>query len=223
MNLFDHVVYRCIVGSRAYGLDEPGSDTDRRGIYVAPPELDWSLEGAPEQIERDETQECYWELRKFLRLALRGNPNILECLYTPLVEHASPLARELIEMRSAFLSKRVYETYCGYAVSQLRKLERDQRTRGAIRWKHAMHLVRLLLAGIGVLRDGVVPVSVDPRYRDRLLAIRRGEEPWADIDAWRSELVRDLDRAYATTPLPEEPDVLTVNAFLVRARRSEVV
>src|SRR2546422_1664050 len=30
------IIYRCIVGSRAYGLDHDDSDTDRRGIYLAP-------------------------------------------------------------------------------------------------------------------------------------------------------------------------------------------
>ncbi|MEK7676299.1 MAG: nucleotidyltransferase domain-containing protein, partial [Verrucomicrobiota bacterium] len=41
------VIYRCVVGSRAYGLDHDESDTDRRGIYLAPAELQWSLFGAP--------------------------------------------------------------------------------------------------------------------------------------------------------------------------------
>jgi uncharacterized protein len=27
-----YVIYRCVVGSRAYGLEGPGSDTDRRGF-----------------------------------------------------------------------------------------------------------------------------------------------------------------------------------------------
>lgn len=35
-NLFDHVIFRCIVGSQAYGLEEAASDTDRRGIYLPP-------------------------------------------------------------------------------------------------------------------------------------------------------------------------------------------
>jgi hypothetical protein len=30
--LFDRVIYRCLVGSRAFGLDIEESDTDRRGI-----------------------------------------------------------------------------------------------------------------------------------------------------------------------------------------------
>ena len=34
-DLEPHVIYRCIVGSRAYGLDTDASDTDLRGIYLA--------------------------------------------------------------------------------------------------------------------------------------------------------------------------------------------
>jgi predicted nucleotidyltransferase len=33
------IIYRCVVGSRTYGLDNDASDTDRRGIYLAPAEL----------------------------------------------------------------------------------------------------------------------------------------------------------------------------------------
>ena len=58
-DLFDHVIYRCVVGSRAYGLDEEGSDTDRRGIYVPPAERHCSLYGVPEQLEDDAAQETY--------------------------------------------------------------------------------------------------------------------------------------------------------------------
>src|SRR5690349_12625554 len=31
--LYNHIIYCCVVGSRAYGLEEEGSDIDRRGIY----------------------------------------------------------------------------------------------------------------------------------------------------------------------------------------------
>ncbi len=34
-DLYEHVIYRCVIGSRAYGLDEDGSDIDRRGIYLS--------------------------------------------------------------------------------------------------------------------------------------------------------------------------------------------
>jgi hypothetical protein len=56
------VIYRCVVGSRAYGLDTDDSDTDRRGVYLAPADLQWSLFGAPEQFEDNAAQSCYWEL-----------------------------------------------------------------------------------------------------------------------------------------------------------------
>src|SRR4051812_10237498 len=42
-NLFDRVIYRCVIGSRAYGLEHDDSDTDRRGVYLPPAELHWSL------------------------------------------------------------------------------------------------------------------------------------------------------------------------------------
>ena len=124
-NLYDSVIYRCIVGSRAYGLDNEQSDTDRRGIYQPPAMLHWSLYGIPEQLENKENQECYWELQKFLILALKANPNVLECLYTPLVETVSPVAQELLEIREIFLSQLVYQTYNSYVLSQFKKMEQD--------------------------------------------------------------------------------------------------
>jgi len=86
------VQYRCSVGSCAFGLDTEDSDTDRRGFYLPPADRHWSLWGLPEQLQNEATQETYWELQKFLTLALKANPNVLECLYTPLIETASPLA-----------------------------------------------------------------------------------------------------------------------------------
>ncbi len=218
-HLDDFIIYRCIIGSRAYGLDEPGSDIDRRGIFVPPAEMHWSLSGVPEQIEYDATQECYWELQRFLALALKANPNILECLYTPLVETALDEAVELRAMRSIFLSRLIYQTYNGYVMSQFRKLEQDLRARGTIKWKHAMHLIRLLLSGIIALKEGLIPVRVEA-HSERLLAIRRGEVPWEEINAWRLSLHREFDSAFATTRLPERPDYAKANAFLIKVRRS---
>lgn len=222
MELRRCVIYRCVIGSRAYGLAGEGSDTDRRGIFLPPAELHWSLRGVPEQIEDDGEQECYWELRKFIELALKANPNVLECLYTPLVEAATPLARKLLDIRSIFLSKLIYQTYNGYVLSQFRKLEGDLRNRGEIRWKHAMHLIRLLLSGITTLRQGVVPLCVE-EHRDRLLAIRRGEVAWTEVDAWRLSLHREMDAAFAGTPLPDRPDYVRADDYLIRARRSMVL
>ncbi len=216
-----YVILRCVVGSRAYGLDSPDSDTDRRGIYVPPADLHWSLAGAPEQLENEATQECYWEVQKFLTLALKANPNVLECLYTPMVEQATPLAQELLAMRGIFLSRLVYQTYNGYVLSQFKLLEADVRTGGSIKWKHAMHLIRLLLSGVTVLREGFVPVRLEG-HRAQLLAIRHGDLPWDDVNALRLRLHVEFDAALAATRLPDYPDYEQADAFLRRVRRSMV-
>ena len=156
-DLFERVIFQCIIGSQAYGLADSESDIDRRGFYLPPAELHWSLYGIPEQLECHETQEAYWEIQKFLILALKANPNVLECLYTPLVEKATPLAEELLGMRQIFLSRLVYQTYNGYVMSQFKKMQADIRNQGQVKWKHVMHLIRLLISGISVLRDGFVP------------------------------------------------------------------
>jgi len=216
--LFDRVLFRCVIGSRAYGLDDDASDTDYRGIFLPAADQHWSLFGIPEQLERQATQEHYWELQRFLVLALKANPNVLECLYSPLVEKATPLARELLAMRDAFLSRLVYQTYNGYVMSQFKKMQADLRNQGTVKWKHVMHLIRLLLAGIHVLREGTVPLRADP-HRDRLRAIKRGEVPWEETEKWRLDLHQEFDRAHSETRLPHRPDYDRADRFLRKARR----
>jgi predicted nucleotidyltransferase len=218
-DLYRHVIYRCVVGSRAYGLESAESDYDRRGVYLPPAEMHWSLYGVPEQLDNPDGEECYWEMQKFLVMALKANPNVLECLYTPLVEEANPIAQEMLAMRERFLSTRVYQTYNGYVASQFKKLEADLRNRGEVKWKHVMHLLRLLLSGIKVLREGFVPVRIE-EHRDELLAIKRGERKWEDLDQWRLSLHKEFDSALTRTKLPERPDYEAANALLIRARRS---
>jgi uncharacterized protein len=217
-NLFGRVIYCCVIGSQAYGLANEASDIDRRGIYLPPANAHWSLYGVPEQLENHVSQEAYWELQKFLILALKANPNVLECLYTPLVEMATPLAEELRAMRSIFLSRLVYQTYNGYVLSQFKKMQSDIRNQGEVKWKHVMHLIRLLLSGIEVLRTGSLSVRVDAR-RDELLAIRHGKMAWEQVEEWRRALHQEFDAAYESTTLPERPDYEQANRLLIRARR----
>lgn len=218
-DLYENVIYRCITGSQACGLDRDGSDVDRRGIYLAPADLEWSLYGVPEQLENPESEECYWELKKFMVLALKANPNILECLYTPMVEKTTPLADELLARRGIFLSKLVYQTYNGYVMSQFKKLEQDLRALGEIKWKHAMHLVRLLLEGVTILKESFVPVRVSG-HRETLLAIRDGHVKWDEVNHWRLALHKEFENAFKTTKLPDTPNYMAANALLIKARRA---
>lgn len=215
------VIFRCVVGSQAYGLAGPDSDVDRRGFYLPPADAHWSLAGVPEQLENDATQECYWELQKFLSLALKANPNVLECLWSPIVEMSTPIADEVVAIRHAFVSKLAYATFNGYALSQFKKIEQDQRNRGEIRWKHVMHLLRLLLSGTSLLETGELPVSV-VEHRERLLDIKAGRIPWEEVDRWRIDLHSAFDRALVATRLPDRPDSKSVERLLLRARRSMV-
>ena len=221
-DLNDYVIYRCIVGSKAFGLDDEHSDTDYRGIYLPPAELHWSLYGVPEQLEDREKEECFWEMQKFLILALKANPNVLECLNTPLIEYADHIAEELLAIKHIFFSKLIYQTYNGYVMSQFKKLEQDLRARGEIRWKHAMHLIRLLLQGIEILRSGELNIVVSEN-RERLLAVKMGEMSWEDLNRWRLSLHKDFERAFAETSLPERPDYEKANQFLLKARLSMIV
>jgi hypothetical protein len=121
-------------------------------------------------------------------------------------------------MRDSFLSRMVYQTYNGYVLSQFKKIQGDLRNKGAVKWKHVMHLVRLLLCGIAVLEGGTVPVRADA-HRERLLSIKRGEVPFEDIEQWRLELHQRFDAAFQNTKLPGRPDYQRANAFLIKARR----
>ena len=124
-------------------------------------------------------------------------------------------------MRESFLSRLVFQTYNGYVTSQFKKMQADLRNQGQVKWKHVMHLIRLLIAGIHTLRHGVVPVRVD-EHREQLLAVRRGEIPWEETEQWRLSLHREFDLAVQQTKLPERPDYERANAILIRARRAAV-
>ncbi len=215
----EHTVYACVMGSRAFGLATDGSDTDRRGVFVAPTPLFWRLDKPPTHVTGPREEEFSWEIERFCSLALRANPNLLECLHSPLVEHADATGRELLELRDAFLSRRVEASFRGYAEQQLGRLEADIRRDGAPRWKHAMHLLRLLTSCRDLLRTGTLTVDVGEQ-REELLAVRRGEVGWEEVRGRMRTLHDEVDAAAARTPLPAEPDRARVEDFLVRVRRA---
>ncbi|MEU8745502.1 nucleotidyltransferase domain-containing protein [Streptomyces parvulus] len=218
----DHTVYACVMGSRAFGLATRDSDTDRRGVFLAPTPLFWRFEKPPTHVEGPAEEQFSWELERFCELALRANPNILECLHSPLVEYVDPTGHELLGLRDAFLSRRVHETFTRYALAQRRKLSADVRTHGAPRWKHAMHLLRLLESARDLLRTGILTLDVGDR-RESLLAVKRGEVPWPEVEARMTRLSRETDEATDRSPLPAEPDRRRVEAFLHDTRRASAL
>ncbi|MDP9797718.1 hypothetical protein J2S43_006230 [Catenuloplanes nepalensis] len=220
----EHTIYAAVVGSRAFGLDTADSDTDVRGVYAAPADAFWSLRKPPQHVDGPAPEHFSWEVERFCELALKANPNLLEVLHSPLVETVTPLGGELLELRGAFLSQLVYQTYSGYVLSQFKKIEADLRRDGEPRWKHVMHLLRLLLACRDVLATGSFRTDAG-EHRESLLRVRRGERSWPDVETWRLSLHAQIDDALDHSPLPAVPDVARVDAWLrsVRARSAAEV
>ena len=216
------VIFRCQTGSKAYGLSHEASDDDYRGIFIPPADVHWSLFDVPRQLEfTDGHDEVYFEIERFLKLALKANPNILEMLWTPMVLYASPLGERLLEIREAFLSKHVYKTYSGYVLSQFRKMRNQFVKTGDFKPKHAMHLIRLQHSGIAALKTGQVMVEVND-LQPLLMSIRNGEIDFETVRQMAINLDASLQKEFEQTDLPEQPDFATVNAFLIEARRSQV-
>jgi predicted nucleotidyltransferase len=208
------LILSVVVGSRAYGLAGPGSDHDRRGVFVAPTRAFWRLDKPPTHRDGPRDEEFAWEIERFCTLALQANPTVLEVLWSPLVEHVTADGDRLLTARRAFLSARVADTYGNYARDQLRRVEARRARTGETNHKQAMHMIRLLIAGAHVLRTGAVLVDVS-ELRDRLLAVKHGTEPWRD---WADELLTDLATAAAETRLPAQPDRETIDALLTGVR-----
>ena len=219
--LWNRVILRCVVGSRAYGLDRAASDTDRRGAYLPPAAAHWSLARVPEQLADEASDEVYWEIGKFVRLALAANPTVLETLFSPIVEHATPTGRRLIDARDVFLSRRAADTFGGYARQQLAKAQRRLDRTGSTNPKHLMHCLRLLHAGLGLVRTGTLAVEVGA-LRPTLLAVRDGRVPMHDVLARADELQGQIAEALPRSPLPPEPDRDAADRLLIAARRAAV-
>jgi hypothetical protein len=217
----EHTIYAVVVGSRAFGLDTDASDTDTRGVYVAPTESFWSLAKPPAHVDGPEPEWFSWEVERFCELALKANPNLLEVLHSPLVVQQTALGQELVDLREAFLSQLAYQTYSGYVLSQFKKLEADFRRDGAPKWKHVMHLIRLLLSARSLLLEARLIVDVGPD-RERLLAVKRGDLPWDEVEKWRLSLHAELDDALGRTVLPATPDVARVDDWLRSVRRRSI-
>ncbi|MBA2545094.1 MAG: nucleotidyltransferase domain-containing protein, partial [Deltaproteobacteria bacterium] len=112
------VVIDTLVGSRAWGVANEGSDEDRRGMFVLPLAWTTGLVDPPLDLISLDGSQTYWEIGKAVRQALRADPNTLEMLFAN-PEAIDPMGAELIAMRGTFLSQEIYGSFGRYALSQL--------------------------------------------------------------------------------------------------------
>lgn len=114
------LIFEAITGSKAYGLATERSDTDIRGVFVLPKELFYSLEYTS-QVSSETNDIVYYELRRFMELLSRNNPNIIELLNVP--DNCVLYRNELMNRirPELFLSKLCEQTFANYAYTQIKK------------------------------------------------------------------------------------------------------
>lgn len=230
-------------GSHAHGLyvppAEPTSidDIDIMGICVPPISHYFGLDSYGSRGTRDYFIDSWdivtYEVRKFVSLLLKGNPNVMSALWCDekYVLSMSPAGALLREARKVFDGKHVYYSYTGYAHGQLQRMTHWQREgryktghMGEKRrrlveqfgydCKNASHLIRLLHMGIEYLKSGEMHVERE-KDRDMLLAIKRGDWALERVTRLSEKLFQQAEAAYNRSLLPERPNDTVVNRLCV--------
>lgn len=231
-----YIAYSTFHGSKAYGTDTPESDTDIKGFYVPPTRAILGLDQPPEQLESKDPDVVYYEIGKFVRLALKGNPAILETLWGAtgreffphdqgelkiarrFLSDARDQVRYLVEYgKEWFLGKHLVRPYVGMARAHMHKLlgrhaESDRERRDAA------HMIRVMHAALHIAESHQIMVWVPPSLRRELLAIRRGETPWPQVIDWFHDLEGRVDEAFIKSDLPDGPQVDQADAWLRQMR-----
>lgn len=135
LDIPDEVFLLAYRGSIAHGMyvpkNDPNSidDVDLMGFVLGSIEhyfglREWGSRGTVE-IKEGHYDVVYYEIKKAVTLLLQGNPNILGMLWTRPADFivTSHIGRALINNRSLFRGKHVYNAFAGYAHSQLTKME----------------------------------------------------------------------------------------------------
>lgn len=124
-------IFLCRHGSHAYGTDGPGSDEDIKGVLVAPKPYVLGFAQHFEQVDKGfEGLDCaIYDLRRYAALAIDSNPNVIELLFIDQSDWimALPAWELMVENRDKFMSQNAKHRFCGYAISQLKRIETHRR------------------------------------------------------------------------------------------------
>lgn len=238
-------ILRSVVGSGVHGIAIEGTDDhDEMGVYIEPPEWvlgvqrhreDYIWRTQPEGVRSGpgDTDLVLYSLRKYLRLAIKGNPTVMLPVFAPeepLVV-VTPLGQELRDLRPAFLSRLAVERFLGYMRSQHERMLGQSKRHVPNRpeliekygWdvKYGSHALRLAHQGFEIASTGNLSLPMPERERERVLAVKRGEVARDEVSAEITRLeaaVRSLleeDR----TPLPPTADLDRINDWALHAQR----
>jgi uncharacterized protein len=164
------------VGSLAHGTYIPKSDPnciddkDILGVALGSDEVYYGLKTFEQkEVKKDEWDSVVYEIKKFFRLMLKQNPNVIGLLWLKPTNyiHISESGQRLIDNRNLFVSKAAYHSFVGYAHGQLYKMTHGafEGYMGAKRkqlveqfgfdCKNAAHLIRILRMGIEKMRQNL--------------------------------------------------------------------
>lgn len=211
-----NIILQGTVGSIAQGLNTENSDRDTLGIYVAPTEEILSLNKPKESIVKNKPDVTYHEIEKYLTLALKCNPTILELLFLSKYEVKTEEGKCLLGIRKLFLSNIVRKSYGGYAISQINRLKRIGHYNKGLQKrfeKHTRHCFRLIQQGKELLETGSLTVKVN--NKEELFEISK-----QSIDI----IIKKFNIAFADfentkSVLPDKPDYKIISDYLVWTRR----
>jgi hypothetical protein len=115
------IIFKALVGSQAHGTATPESDEDFSGVFIQ--NNDDILSYGYEEYVQINKDEKYFEVKRFLDLLMVANPSALELLFTPddCVLKTSPQFKLIYDNRHKFLTKKCYNTFAGYAKTQIHK------------------------------------------------------------------------------------------------------
>lgn len=214
----DNIILEAITGSTAYGLNTENSDIDQMGIFVAPTEKILSLSNIKETYVHNDPDWAYHEVGKFIHLAMKGNPTILELLFADGYLTLTKMGKMLVDNRHHFLSNVIFKSYGGYAYSQVRKLNARGGTYGSGRSnryeKHSRHLLRLLQQGEQLITTGTLDVKVD--NRDELFEF--GHKTPHEIVTVFEERIQRFNKLESI--LPDKPNIDELNRMLIKIRKA---
>ncbi|MCC6222491.1 MAG: nucleotidyltransferase domain-containing protein [Thermoleophilia bacterium] len=234
-------ILRSTVGSTLHGLALEGQDDrDEMGVLVEPAATAIGLDRFEQVVHRTKPEGVrsgpgdldlvIYGLRKYVRLALKGNPTVLLLLFAPSPTVATPLGQELQGLAPRIVSRQAGRAFLGYLTAQKERLlgERGQKRSRRPEFerahgydtKYAMHMLRLGVQGVELLRTGRLTLPVPEPERSEIMAVRRGERTLQHALAWVADLERELVELVDTSPLRPEPDRRHVDQWLVRSQVS---
>jgi predicted nucleotidyltransferase len=232
---FDNEILRVTVGSQLYGTNLDNGDNDEMGIYIEPIEyvvgfkemqhFTWRSKPEGVKSEPGDTDLNMYSLRKFMSLAMQGNPSILLMLFapSPMVLYSTNHGEALRSARELIISKRAYPRFRGYMQSQRQRLEgirtghMPKRTDLVDAYgydtKYAMHVVRLGLQGIELMDTGAL--SLPCKGADWLKGLRQGSFTFDEMLRVIMDVEAALEDAFDRSTLREEPDVEALEQLMV--------